>query len=173
MGKNKFTRIENIPSREKLEAIVPNLTYKYLRIEELPDEFKSYGLISKFNSVIAAASGTTTGVMVFAFNGVRIDHPKIDEHPFLIYFDGNDQTKDFGGIIDHGDWPDRTTYLESWQEEAISASGITASFMYKGIPPQSSGSLYDLDDNGMLEGFKKQMTTLFINKNNDSSKYQR
>jgi len=155
MKKNKFTRIPNIPSREKLQNLVPNLTYKKLTVDELPVEIKSNGLISKFNSVIAAASGSTAGDMVFIFNGIRIDHNKIDEHPFVIYFDETDNTKDFGGIIDHGDWPDRTTFLEPWQETAISASGITASFSYKGIPPGTSGSLYDLEDNGMLEGFKK------------------
>jgi hypothetical protein len=54
--------------------------------------------------------------------------------------------------------------MEPWQETAISASGITADFAYKGIPHWSSGSLYELDDNGMLEGFKKQADILFKNK---------
>jgi hypothetical protein len=164
MKKNKFTRIPIIPTRTTLENLIPNLTYKKLKVDELPHEIKSNGLTSKFNSVLVAASGSTGGTMVFTFNGIRIDHDKIDEHPFVIYFDGTDSTKDFGGIIDHGDWPDRTTSLEPWQETAISASGITADFSYKGILPGTSGSLYDLDDNGMLTGFKKQATILIKNK---------
>jgi len=164
MKKNKFTRIPIIPPRSIMENLVPNLTYKKLTVDELPDEIKSNGLTNKFNSVIAAASGSTGGAIVFTINGIRIDHDKIDEHPFVMYFDADDPTKNFGGIIDHGDWPDRTTFLESWQETAISASGITANFAYKGIPHWTSGSLYDLDDNGMLEGFKKQAAILFKNK---------
>lgn len=172
MKKNKFIRIKNLPSRKKLETLVPNLTYKYLSVEELPEELKSNRLTTKFNSVIAAASGVNSGVMVFSFNGIRIDNDKIDEHPIIIFYDGNDESENFGGIINHGNWPDRTTSMELWQEEAIVASGINATFMYKGIPPQASGSLYDLDKNGMLEGFKKQMTTLLRHRNlkNDSSK---
>ncbi len=169
MKKNKFTRIPIIPARTTLENLVPNLTYKKLKVDELPVEIKSNGLTNKFNSVIAAASGSTGGTMVFAFNGIRIDHDQIDEHPFVIYLDSNDPTKNFGGIIDHGDWPDRTTFLEPWQESAISASGITADFAYKGIPPGTSGSLYDLDNNGLLYGFKKQASILFKNKDDNAN----
>jgi len=169
MTKNKFTRLPRIPPRQQLENLVPNLTYKKLTVDELPDEIKSNGLTTKFNSVIAAASGSTTGAMVFVFTGIRIDGNEIDEHPFVIHFDASDETKDFGGIIHHGDWPGRTTSLEPWQETAISASGITADFAYKGIPHRTSGSLYDLHDNGMLEGFKKQADILFKNKDDKAN----
>jgi len=164
MKKNKFTKIVKLPNKRDLESLIPNLTYKKLEVDQLPEEIKSNGLINKFNSVIGAASGSTFGVMVFAFNGIRIDHDKIDEHPFVIFFDESDPTNNFGGIIDHGDWPDRTTFLEPWQEAAISASGLTANFVYKGIPPGTSGSLYDLKDNKMLDGFIKQVDILIKNK---------
>ncbi len=165
MAKNRFTRPFNLPSRDELERLVPNLNYRKLDVTELPIEIRSNLLTEKFNSVVAAASGSTEAI-VFSIIGIRPDHNEIDEHPFVFHFDSTDQTRNFGGIIHHGGWTDRTTPMEPWQEDAISTSGITASFTYKGIPHGSSGSLYDLADNGMLEGFKKQADILFKNKPN-------
>jgi hypothetical protein len=47
---------------------------------------------------------------------------------------------------------------------AMEASGITANFAYKSIPPGSSGLLVDLSTNGMLNGLSKQFEILNKNK---------
>ena len=44
------------------------------------------------------------------------------------------------------------------------ASGLTASFSYKGIPLGATGSLGDLNTNGLLEGISEQFDILFKNK---------
>jgi hypothetical protein len=53
--------------------------------------------------------------------------------------------------------------METWQTEALARSGLTAEFTYKSIPPDGFGSLYDLCENGMLEGITKQFEVLFRN----------
>lgn len=164
MKRNKFFRLNSIPKRKYLENIVPNLTYKRMTIDELPSEIKSHPLTKKFNSVIAAASASSSGTMRFTFSGVRIDNGSVDEHPFVFCYGALGVGDDFGGIIDHGSWNQRTIPLEPWQEKAMAASGLTANFVYKGIPPGASGSLYDLKENGMLEGFSKQFSVLLKNK---------
>lgn len=162
--KNRFIPIPNFPARIALETLVPNLTYRKLTVDQLPDEIKSNGLVTKFNSVVAAASGSLSGSIVFVLNGIRPDHGEIDEHPFVFHYGSSGSIEDFAGIIEHGNWSDRTTSLEPWQESAMSASGITADFTYKGIPPGASGSLFELESNGMLEGFNSQVKTLLKNK---------
>ena len=119
-------------------------------------EVKSSGSLS--------ISGSTAG-MLYTFVGLRLDKGNvIDEHPFVLYYDYNDPSKNFGGIIHHGDWQERTKQLEPWQVAALGASGMTASFTYKSIPPGSSGSLDDLRANGVLDGISEQFNILFKNK---------
>lgn len=165
MAKNRFTQLTDLPSREELERLVDNMGYIKLEVNKLPDEVKNNGLSGKFNSVILCASGSTES-MVYSAVGIRPDKGGVaDEHPFVFYYDNNDPSGSFGGIIHHGDWPGRTTSLSQTQIDALDASGLTASFAYKGIPQDSSGSLDDLNRNGMLEGVSKQFQILLDNKN--------
>ena len=48
----------------------------------------------------------------------------------------------------------------------MDASGLTTNFTYKSIPPDSSGSLEDLKNNGMLKGLSKQFEILIKNNPN-------
>lgn len=163
---NQFSRLDDIPEKSELENMIGNIEYRRVEIHELPLAIQSNGLTNKCNSFILAASGSTDG-MLYTLVGVRPDGPNIDEHPFLYYYDNNDATKNFGGIIHHGNWNDRTTPLTQQQILAISASGITASFTYKGIPNGASGSLYDLNANGMLEGITEQFRIFLNNQENE------
>ena len=49
----------------------------------------------------------------------------------------------------------------------MSASGLTAEFAYKSIPPGSSGSLENLRDNGILDGLSIQFDILLKNRPED------
>lgn len=165
---NKYYPLDKLPKREELEKLVPDLHYVKLKVSDLPSEIQNNDLTKKFNSVILAASGSNQGLCVSCI-GIRLDKDKktgkdvIDEHPFLFYFDNSDQNKNFGGIIDHGNWPGRTTNLEQWQINAISASGLTAEFSYKGIPPSGSGTLQSLSANTLLSGITDQFR-IFLSK---------
>ena len=164
MENNIFSPLEDLPKEEELKQMISNLQYKKIENRQLPEPIINNGLVSKCNSFLLAASGSTSG-MLYSFVGIRPDKGGVvDEHPFLFYYDYNDPTRNFGGIIHHGGWNERTYPLEPWQLSAISASGLTASFTYKSIPPGSSGSLEELRDNGMLEGLSEQFSVLLKNK---------
>ncbi len=167
MGKNQYTPLDNLPDENDLKKMISNFEYKRINTNELPSPIDENGLVKKCNSFILAASGSTSG-MLYSFVGIRPDKGNVaDEHPFVFYYDYIDTTKNFGGIIHHGDWKDRTTPLDSTQIAAMSASGLTASFTYKTIPTTGSGSLDDLRQNGMLEGLSDQFEILFKKGHND------
>jgi hypothetical protein len=164
MTKNQFSQLVELPDEADLKKMVGNFEYKKIENHELPSPIASNGLVDKCNSFVMASSGSSAG-MLYSFVGLRPDKGNvIDEHPFVLYYDYNNPSKNFGGIIHHGDWPERTKNLESWQVDALDSSGITASFTYKSIPPNSSGSLYDLRSNGVLDGISEQFNILFKNK---------
>jgi len=161
---NKFSPLEDLPNEDELKNMISNFEYKKIENYQLPEPILSNGLVDKCNSFIIAASGSTDG-MLYSFIGIRPDAGDVvDEHPFVFYYDYNDESKNFGGIIHHGNWEDRTVPLNDSQIQAMSASGLTASFTYKSIPADGSGSLDDLRANGMLEGLSDQFEILFKNK---------
>jgi hypothetical protein len=159
MSKNQFTPLQELPDEDTMKNLVDNLQYKRIQIRDVPFPISDNGLIQKCNSVLLAASGSTDGTL-YSLVGIRKDKESIDEHPVVLYFSNTDPSKNFGGIIHHGDWPDRTIPLEEWQLNAMAASGLTASFTYKSIPMDGSGSLYDLKENGMLSGISAQFNLL-------------
>lgn len=164
MKKNQFSPLRVLPNEDELKQMVNNFEYKKIENHELPLPISTNGLVHKCNSFILAASGSTE-CMLYSFVGIRPDKGNvIDENPFVLYYDQSDPSKNFGGIIHHGDWSERTIPLETWQISALASSGITASFTYKTIPPQTSGSLDNLRANGMLDGLSKQFGILFKNK---------
>ena len=164
MIKNHFSPLKDLPDEDKLKKLVSNLEYKRIETSQLPEPLNNNGLAGKCNSFVAAASGTDE-CMLYSFVGIRPDKGKVfDEHPIVLCYNQKDASKNFGGVIHHGDWPDRTIPLEKWQIDAMAASGVTASFEYKSIPPGSSGSLVDLRTNGMLNGLSKQFEILIKNK---------
>jgi hypothetical protein len=164
MSKNQFARLDHLPEEQHLRKMISNFEYKKVELHELPIPLDKNGLVSKCNSFILAASGSSEG-MLYSFVGIRPDKGNvIDEHPLVFYYHNSDPSQNFGGIIHHGNWMDRTIPLSLEQISAISASGLTASFTYKSIPPGSSGSLEDLRNNGMLEGLSAQFDILLKNR---------
>ncbi|MEI7424228.1 MAG: hypothetical protein WCK18_19150 [Prolixibacteraceae bacterium] len=97
----KFKYLKNGWSLSEWQKICPELTYKVVDVNELPDWLPP-GLMKKFNSVVIAASGNTS-TYVGIIMGYRIDIDKIDEHPFVVAFDKK-TFNEYSGIIDHGNW---------------------------------------------------------------------
>ena len=168
---NQFSPLDTLPDKSDWESLIGNMEYKRISVSDLPSEVRENELTDKFNSVILAASGSSAS-MAYSIIGLRLDkNDKLDEHPFVFHYDNTDDSENFGGIIHHGHWHERTTNLNPSQITALSASGLTASFTYKDIPPNGSGSLTDLNDNGMLKGVSEQFKILSKEKRkNDSSK---
>jgi len=161
MAQNEFHALEHIPDEKELQKLVPNLCYVRINTDALPEVIRSNGLAQKCNSFLIAASGSNNDICYTAI-GLRPDknNTVIDEHPFVFYYNGKDTTKNFCGIINHGNWDQRTVPLEQAQIDALSACGLTASFTYKTIPDSASGQLSDLSKNGMLVGISKQFDVL-------------
>jgi|ERR1035437_680227 hypothetical protein len=164
MSKNQFSPLYSLPKEEDIKKLVSNFEYKKIETSQLPQPIIDNGLVGKCNSFVVAASGNTES-MLYSFVGIRPDKGNVvDEHPIVLCYNQSDASKNFGGIIHHGDWEGRTIPLEQWQINAMEASGLTANFSYKSIPPDSSGLLIDLSTNGMLNGLSKQFEILFKNK---------
>ena len=96
----KFEYFKNGWGLNEWQNKCPESTYKVVDRNELPDWLPS-GLTSKFNSAVIASSGNTN-TYVGIIMGYRIDHYKIDEHPFVVAFDKSNQ-KEYSGFIEHGD----------------------------------------------------------------------
>lgn len=148
-----ITRLDLYPSSGSLANIVEDYTYKCLTPDNLPHEISNNGLCKKFNSVILAASGSSSGIC-YAVVGIRPDknNTVIDEHPFLYYYDHQDTSKNFAIIVHHGNWDKRTFDLTSEQTDLLNKCGLTADITFKNIPQQNSGSLFSLYQSGSLVG---------------------
>lgn len=161
MAKNHFSLLPVLPDESKLIQLVSLFEYRRVSGVELPTPLNEHPLTQKCNSFVLSASGHTHEI-VYSIVGIRPDKGDvIDEHPYVLYYNRCEPSKNFGGIIHHGSWPGRTVVMETWQMEALAQSGLTAEFTYKSIPPDGMGSLYDLYENGMLAGITKQFEILY------------
>ena len=134
------------------------LTYKIVDVNMLPDWLPS-GLIKKFNCAVIASSGNTS-TYVGIIMGYRIDKDEIDEHPFIVAFDKNNQ-KVYSGFIEHGNWfPGRTTDIPIEMQRLISLSGFTADFRFERKPELPYGTLDDLKRQGILNGYEKTVSII-------------
>lgn len=148
----KFYPFENQWSMLEWQEKCPEMTYKVVSRNELPDWLPKT-LIDKFNCGVFAASGNTQ-TYVGIVMGYRIDKNQIDEHPFVVAFDKQTQAE-YSGIIDHGNWmPGRTTEMPIRMQQLISASGLTVNFQFERKPTMNQGTLEDLKRQGILNGFE-------------------
>ena len=161
MAKHEFYELEKLPTKDEMKKLVPDFSYVRISTDSLPEAIRTNGLAQKCNSFLVAASGSTGGTCYTAI-GLRPDQKGtvIDEHPFVFYYDRNDASRTFGGIINQGHWPERTKPLEQWQIDLLSSCGLTVSFTYKTVPLNTSGSLDDLDRKGILTGVSTQFKIL-------------
>ena len=112
MSQNEFHQLDRIPKEEDLEKIVSNFWFVRVNSDSLPEAIRLNGLSQKCNSFLVAASGSSGGICYSAV-GLRLDNNNtvIDEHPFVFYNDKTDPSRSFGGIINHGNWHERTVPL--------------------------------------------------------------
>lgn len=148
----KFQPFKNQWTLSEWQAKCPEMTYKVVERDELPD-WMPKTLLDKFNSGVFAASGNTE-TYVGIIMGYRIDKDQIDEHPFVVAFDKHTQAE-YSGIIDHGNWePGRTTEIPTEMQQLINSSGLTVNFQFERKPTKAQGTLEDLRKQGILNGFE-------------------
>ncbi len=154
----KFEYFKNRWELNEWQNRCPELTYKVVNKNELPDWLPS-GLTDKFNSAVIASSGNTE-TYVSIIMGYRIDHDKIDEHPFVVAFDKNTNAE-YGGFIEHGNWtPGRTTEIPDEMQRLITLSGLTVDFRFERKPEAEFGTLDDLKRQGILNGFESSVSII-------------
>jgi hypothetical protein len=151
MGKPTFSEFENKWNKEKwLDYCGGWMRYKLKNSDELPDWMPNT-LTSKFNSATVGCSGNNE-VSVFILTGYRIDGDAIDEHPYVVVFqDGEKEV--YSGFIHHANYEGRTTEIPPEMEESMRESGVTVESNFKRKPSRDEGTLEDLQEEDLLNGF--------------------
>ena len=159
--KNFFTEFESDFDAEKWRDYIPTNTYQFKQVNELPDFIQNNGLSKKFNSALVVASGSTS-YDFYGVIGYRPDENNtvMDEHAF-VYLKDNNTNEVIGGILHHADYSGRSTPIPVNIQNALIASGVTASISFSRMPNQISGSLDDLVNQGILTGVSENFNITY------------
>jgi hypothetical protein len=135
--------------RATWEGLCPVNEYRVIAPDNLPGPLPR-ALTGKFDSVFVATSGSPDGVVYWMLNGNRVEWPSkrepsgaIDQQPFGIAFIGTSPLGS-GCLVQHGDWPGRTTPPPSNFWPQVQASGIGHVYPLLEMPTSPSGSIHDL-----------------------------
>lgn len=151
MGKPIFSSFENKWNKEQwLDYCGGWMRYKLENASELPDWMPN-SLTAKFNSATVGCSGNNE-VSVFILTGYRIDEDAIDEHPYVVVFQPGEKEA-YSGFIHHADYEGRTTEIPLEMEKLMRKSGVEVEFNFKRKPSRNKGTLEDLKEEGLLNGF--------------------
>jgi len=149
----EFSRLDpSYGEYERLSAMCPEDMYNVVSPDRLtgivPDS-----LLNKVNGVVLMNSASAD-VTVFVANMNRVDMPAsaVDQEPYIAVFDHN-QSSASGGVVHHGNWPERTTYPDQKFFDAIAASGIQARYPLATVPTAGSGLLRDLEGHPQASAF--------------------
>ena len=100
---------------------------------------------------MVVASGNKTN-QTFVFQGYRVDGFELDEHQYIVSYDLA-QSKSYAGFVEHADYTGRTTVIPVPMQLSMSLSGINVDYQFPTKPPHVSGSIQELIDNGLIQGF--------------------
>lgn len=141
---------------DDLERICPAGEYQVIKPNQVPDGMISPGLLANCHSVLVLCSGTASGRVYAMFNLNRIDNTEIDQMPYCIAFDGNEPIPS-GILIQHANYPGRTTPLPADFYPYISASGT---YQLQGMPQNDNGLLTELNTGSQEEAFRLLVTVI-------------
>lgn len=131
----------------------------------LPD-----GLVRKADNLLIGCSGDANGGLYYFANLSRIDSKDkaIDQHPFGFIVDSTNQTPS-GVLIDHGNWEGRTVNppTEAWNE--IMQGSFEQYQSLQILPPNESGSIYELSDSSQQRAFATMIQKLNKELNNQTA----
>lgn len=152
--KNKFSFYTNEWSFDEWQSYIKNLEYKVVSPDELPDFLKNNDLIKKFNSCLVAASASNEAFF-FSVIGFRPDRKNtvMDQEPYAVLFDSSSALL-YSGFFHHSDYEGRTVPIEARMTHLLNTCSVTSSIACSQIPTQKSGSLLDLEKQGLLTGTK-------------------
>lgn len=153
--RDQFSEWPNQWPLEEWQKYIDEMSYKVVKPADLPDFFKANSISNKFNSAIVTSSGSTEATY-FGIQGLRPDEGNtvIDEDLYAVIFE-KDTGNSYAGFLHHGDYPGRTTPVPSHITDLLIASGSTTDISFERIPAAPSGSLFDLEREGILTGTSK------------------
>lgn len=158
--RNRFVQYKNQWNKQKWLNECSNLHFKKLKQKELPS-FLPSDWIDKCNSGILISSGTTE-LQVFSVVGFRKDGDKIDEHPYVVAFD-NRNGNELSGFIEHANYDGRTTDIPKEIVETLQANGISSDISFNRIPEEQSGTIQDLIQKNIINGFFNSLNIVHKN----------
>jgi hypothetical protein len=141
---------------DQLKEICPTGEYRVVTPSDLPAGIISTSLLKKTHSILVLCSGTANGRVYAMLNLNRIDGNEVDQMPYAIAFEGN-QPIPSGVLIQHGDYPGRTTPLPGDFYEYIAVSGT---YPLKEMPEEDRGSIKNLNIGSQEEALRLLVETL-------------
>lgn len=137
------------------QKYIEDMTYKVVKPIDLPGFFQKNPISSKFNSAIITCSGSSEATY-YGIQGLRPDNKNtvIDEDLYAVIFDKKTGNS-YAGFLHHGNYPGRTTPVPKDITDLLIASGSTTEISFERIPSASSGSLFDLEREGIITGTSK------------------
>jgi hypothetical protein len=147
---NEYSEFPSNWGLTEWQQYCPNLEYRIVDASSFPP-FLPADLTAKFNCGMVVASGSKTNA-TFVFQGYRVDGNDLDEHQYIVSYDLEKKIS-FAGFIHHADYADRTTTIPAEMQLSMSLSGINAPFQFPRKPPAGSGSIQELIDQDLIEGF--------------------
>jgi len=143
--------------------LCPANEFRVIKPAQLPGPLPT-DLTNKYDSVVLLASGLSTGGVCYMINGHRVDQPvnAIDQMPFG-FIDISGQAPSSGCLIQHGDWPERTSDPppEFWAH--VNASGLGNCYPISQLPTQKSGTTAELKIESQYNAFNKLVGKLSQN----------
>lgn len=136
---------------QQLFTFCPRNTFRLVSPSESPP-IVSPALISKFDSILYIASGSSQDLTYLGGIGNRVDRDEIDQHPFMIVYSGNIALPKIC-ILEHGDWPGRTIPQPQDFENYLECEGIGNIFRLPEMPPSDRGSIEHLHGTSFIAGF--------------------
>ena len=135
--------------------------FKVIPKEKIPGVFPE-SFRAKFDHAVVMGSGDASGKVYLVINAQRVDFKAsaIDQEPFGVVFN-NDIPSESGVFIHHGGWQGRTesgVTPQFWSH--VAASGIGNYYPPPSLPPNSEGSLHDLQTTSNLNAFNQTLKTM-------------
>jgi hypothetical protein len=135
---------------DELSKICPVGEYRVVTPEVIPTGIISPALLAKTHSVLILCSGSVNGRVYAMMNLNRIDGGEIDQMPYAIAFDGNEPISS-GILLQHANYPGRTTPLPSDFYQYIAASGT---YPLQEMPINDAGLIQDLNIGSQDDAFR-------------------
>lgn len=141
-----------------LSTLCPPGTYRVIEPNAMPPGILSPGLLGKAHSILLLSSGTNNGRIYFMFNLNRVDHSDIDQMPYGIAFEGTDVLPS-GVLIQHGNYPGRTTPLPRDFYNYVAASGI---YPLQEMPANDAGPISELEIGSQEDAFRLLVDKIIV-----------